>query len=129
MVQVRAGELKLDWVIYQQLIDESLDRFLADPASPPKEFRLVVRRGDPAPSDENPWSGTTTELALQPPLDTGQPRVIMVRETDFQNLGLHDALVGGNARIGRFELTWTPSEIEPNTRVPTISRVLGWGAW
>jgi hypothetical protein len=129
VVQIRPGELKLDWVIYQQLIDESLDRFLADPASPPKDFSLVVRRGDEAPSDENPWQGKTYELYLQPPLDTAQPRVVLVRESDFEKLGLKNALIGGNARIGRVELEWTASEIEPMTRVPTISRVLGWGAW
>lgn len=129
VVQVRPGEIKLDWVIYQQLIDESLDRFLADPASPPKEFRLVVRRGNEAPSDENPWQGTTYELFLQPPLDTAQPRVVLVSREEFERLGLEKALIGGSARIGRVELHWTESEIEPMTRVPTVSKVLGWGAW
>ena len=129
VVQIRPGDLKLDWTIYQQLIDESLDRFLADPASPPKEFSLVVRKGDEAPSDENPWQGTTYEVYLQPPLDTAQARVVMVRDADFEKLGLKNALIGGNARIGRVELSWAESEIEPMTRVPTISKVLKWGAW
>ncbi|MCB1061290.1 MAG: hypothetical protein KDN20_00040 [Verrucomicrobiae bacterium] len=129
VVQVRPGEMKLDWVIYQQLIDGSLDRFLADPAAPAKSFNLVIRRGEEAPSDENPWSGTTWEIYVQPPLDTAQPRVLLVRDSDFQRLGLDNALIGGNARIGRVELGWTPSEIEPLTRVPTVTKVLGWGAW
>lgn len=129
VVQVRPGEMKLDWVIYQQLIDESLDRFLSDPASPPKEFRLVVRKGEEAPSDENPWPGTTWEVQLTPPLDTSAPRVILIKDSQFQELGLSDALVGGNARIGRVELSWVASDLEPLTRVPTVSKVLGWGAW
>jgi hypothetical protein len=82
-----------------------------------------------APSDENPWQGRTLELFLQPPLDTAQPRVVLIREADYDKLGLKNALVGGSARIGRLELHWTDSEIEPGTRVPTVSKVLGWGAW
>lgn len=129
VVQVRPGEMKLDWVIYQQLIDESLDRFLADPASPAKDFRLVIRRGEQAPSDENPWPGTTWELHLQPPLDMKPGRVVLIKESDFQQLGLDTALIGGNARIGRVELGWVASDLEPLTRVPTVTKVLGWGAW
>ncbi len=129
VVQVRPGEMKLDWVIYQQLIDGSLDRFLGDPTAPARDFRLVIRRGEEAPSDENPWPGTTWELYLQPPLDTSQPRVLLVRDEEFQKLGLDSALIGGNARIGRVELGWVPSDLEPLTRVPTITKVHGWGAW
>lgn len=129
VVQVRPGELKLDWTIYQQLIDESLDRFLADPTSPPKVFSVVVRRGEEASAEENPWQGKTYELFLQPPLDTAQPRVVLIRDSDYEKLGLTKALVGGNARIGRVELQWTQSEVEAMTRIPTVSKVLGWGAW
>lgn len=129
VVQVRPGEMKLDWNIYQQLIDQSLDRFLSDPEAAPKAFRMVIRRGEEPPSDENPWPGKTWELHLQPPLDMAQPRTLLISEAEFQRLGLDQALIGGNARIGRVELSWVPSELEPLTKIPTVTKVLGWGAW
>jgi hypothetical protein len=129
VVQIRPGELKLDWVIYQQLIDQSLDRFLADPAAPPKSFLLVVRPGDQAPAEENPWQGRTVELHLNTPLDTAEARVLLVKESDVTRLELDTALAAGVPRIGKLELMWTQSEVEPGTRVPTVSKVLGWGAW
>lgn len=129
VVQVRPGEMKLDWVIYQQLIDQSLDRFLSDPAAPPKSFLLVVGPGDQAPAEENPWQGRTVELLLNTPLDTAEARVLLVKESEVTRLELDTALAAGVPRIGRLELMWTQSEVEPGTRVPTVSKVLGWGAW
>lgn len=129
LVQVRPGEMKLDWNIYQQLIDQSLDRFLDDPEAEPKDFRLVIRRGIEAPSDQNPWSDRTWELHIQPPLDMKGPRVIVIPESKYQELGLDKALVGGNARIGRVEMSWVASEVEPLVKIPTVTKVLGWGAW
>ena len=68
-------------------------------------------------------------LGAQAALDTAAPRILQVKDSELQSLGLDQALIGGNARIGRVELSWVPSDLEPLTRVPTVTKVLGWGAW
>ena len=69
------------------------------------------------------------ELHLNTPLDTAEARVLLVKESDVTRLELDTALAAGVPRIGKLELMWTQSEVEPGTRVPTVSKVLGWGAW
>ncbi|MCP5538575.1 MAG: hypothetical protein H7A52_00325 [Akkermansiaceae bacterium] len=129
IVQIRTGDQKIDWGLYQQLIDEPLERFLADPASPPKEFRVLVRRGEEIQGSDNPWKAPGVEVFLQAPLDSSKSRRIVLRMEDLNRLGLSSELVGNHARIARLEMGWTDSETDQTRRVPTVLNLKGWGAW
>ena len=92
LVQVEPGMLKIDWGLYQQMIDRSLERFLSDPASPPKVFRALINRGEPVVGAENPWGVPAVELFLRTPLDTAKARRIVLPQGECDRLGLAENL-------------------------------------
>ena len=78
----------------------------------------------------NPWTGPAVELLLQTPLDHGSPEKIILRQSDFDRLGLTSQLPGSRSKIAELELAWTSSDSSPVSRqVPMIQKVLRWGAW
>jgi len=122
------GSPKVDWILYQQLNDDSLNRFLADPAAPPKEFRLLLRRGSDALLEGRPNSaGIVVLMKLR--LYDGPPQRITLGQKDFVEFGMDRHLVSDHSRLARLQLAWTDSEDDPDHRTPTIIRVIGWGAW
>jgi hypothetical protein len=129
LVQIEPGTLKIDWGLYQQLIDRSLERFLSDPASPPKVFRALINLGEPVVGAENPWGVRAVELFLRTPLDTAKARRIVLPQSECDRQGLAENLIANHARIAELELTWIPGASDPSQRFPSVTGVFSWGAW
>ncbi|MGY8640004.1 MAG: hypothetical protein ACKVJU_02790 [Verrucomicrobiales bacterium] len=129
VIEDEAGEFKLDWNLYEQLINDSLPRFLDDPTAAPREFRLTLRKGEPVPEDNNPWNSEATGLMIQTPFDSQSARFIVLKKSDYESLGLSEKINPTSAKVVRVEISWVPSEYDPNSHVPVITRLIGWGAW
>ncbi|NNE94106.1 MAG: hypothetical protein HKN23_20865 [Verrucomicrobiales bacterium] len=129
VVEIEPNVFKLDWTLYKQLAEDALPRFLTDTTAPTREFRLMIRKGGNVSIRHNPWFEAATELYLQSPFDSQPPRTVIIKNSDFEGLGFSEHLVGDRGRIARVELSWVPSEYNPQSRVPVVSRLIGWGAW
>ncbi len=127
--EIAPDQFKVDWELYQQLLDDELTRFLATPGANPETFRLLIRRGPTMAETERPWNEDTLEMHLLMPLDDGKPsRVLMTRST-HDELGFDSDLADGAARVGQVQLGWKESDTEPGLKVPTITAFERWGAW
>ncbi len=129
VVEPEEGVYKLDWGFYRQLSKRELGNYLASPQSEPITLRLLIRRGELVPESESPWNAEAVELQLTMPLDQQEPATILMRKTTHDILGLAAELPDGQAKIAEVELSWVNSDKTPGKRVPTITRLTGWGAW
>ncbi len=129
VVEDEAGEFKLDWAMYEQTINNGLQRFLDDPTAGSREFRVSVVRGDVVPEQNNPWNSEAIGLYIKSPFDGQAARPIILKATDYQELGFSKELVGTDPKLAQLELTWVPSEYNPDSSVPVVTKLIGWGAW
>ncbi len=130
--EVTTGNFKIDWGLYRQLADDELTRFLADPDSPPKTMRLLIRRGPEVASEQSPWHEPSFEMHVLMPLDDGSPSSLLMKRSAHDDLGLNRALGDGVARVGKVRIAWEPGISEGSTAgaaSPTIVDLEAWGAW
>jgi len=127
--EVSPGEFKLDWMLYQQLANDQLTRFLATPGAGSETFRLLIRRGPVMAEAERPWDEETLEMHLLMPLDDGEPSRILITRSLHDELGFNSDLADGAARVAKVQLSWKEADSEAGLKVPTITGFERWGAW
>ncbi|MDC0322204.1 hypothetical protein OAL55_02450 [Verrucomicrobiales bacterium] len=90
---------------------------------------MALRKGEPVPEENNPWNSEATGLKIQIPFDSQSARFIVLKKSDYESLGLSEKINPTSPKVARVEMAWVPSEYDPNSRVPVITRLIGWGAW
>lgn len=115
------GKYRLDWEIYVQQRENTLARFLNDPASPPAVFRVYLERKHLF--DEN---GESVEGCLARCLG-GFRGEVFVEENSPLRRRLKEDLKWGQPRLATVELEWRkpPGDGAEKPR-PHISRFFSW---
>ncbi len=129
VVEIEPGQYALDWGLYEQLEASTLIAYLAKSQASAKKFRFLMKLGDTISAIDSPWDEEAVKVYLQLPLASSGGEAILLKKSAAEKLGILGELGNGKMKIGQVELEWVSGDKDPGSKVPTITKLEGWGAW